>query len=199
MITEILAKLDESKRTSVVVLMILVMACVCYLGITRTFMVKLNNAETQQLGLQAAYANTQQRLTATPGLQKNFDRIKQQLDSQKTKCFTAGQASDFFENINTMAMSHDLKPISRVISEPEYTPADKNNQTSPQFLATQLTRISVDGAYFDIVEFIEELIDRPQKVYITDLRIALMPGQSTKPRASFNIIVLTDTSQNAEE
>jgi len=96
-------------------------------------------------------------------------------------------------------MSHDLKPISRVISEPKYAPADKNNQIPPQFLATQSTKISVDGAYFDIVEFIEELVDRPQKVYITDLRIILMPGQSTKPRASFNIIVLTDTSQNAEE
>ena len=96
-------------------------------------------------------------------------------------------------------MSHDLKPISRVISEPKYAPADKNNPTPQQFLATQSTKISVDGAYFDIVEFIEELTDRPQKVYITDLRITLMPGQSTKPRASFNIIVLTDTSQNAEE
>ena len=199
MITEILAKLDDSKRTSIVVLMILVMACACYLGITRTSLVKLNNAETQQLGLQAAYANTQQRLTAMPELQKNFDRIKQQLDNQKSKCFTCEQASNFFENINTIAMSHDLKPISRVISEPKYAPADKNNLTQPQFLATQSTKISVDGSYFDIVKFIEELIDRPQKVYITDLRITLMPGQSTKPRASFNIIVLTDTSQNAEE
>jgi len=109
----------------------------------------------------------------------------------------------FFENINAMALVYNLKPISRVISEPKNLVDDKvgDEKIKPQqqFIKTQSAKVTVSGNYFDIVDFLNELTDRPQKVCITDLHIALDAGEKFNPKASFKIILIVDLFKDVKE
>lgn len=196
MITEILVKLDKTKRRRVIILAVLVIGCVCYFAITRGSLAKLQQAKAKQIGLQFTHAGTQKQIINLTTLQKTLNRIKQQLDEQRQECFDGKQASKFFENINSMAISHSLKPISLMNFESAKLGRDKNAGMKQKFLAIQSASISVDGGYFDIINFLEELTNRPQKVSIKNLNISLVNKKASKPRATFNIVVLVNSSEN---
>ena len=117
----------------------------------------------------------------------------------------------FFENINTLALAYNLKPISRVISEPKNIVDDKiddevdnevddaNTLPKQQFLKTQSAKIVVSGNYFDIVDFVNEFTNCPQKICITNLHIALAASEKFDPKASFEIIFIKDQSEDMEK
>ena len=106
-----------------------------------------------------------------------------------------------------MALTYNLKPISRVISEPKNLVDDKaggevedeNAKPKPQFLKTQSAGITVAGNYFDIADFLNQLTGGPQKVCITDLRIILASGERAKPKASFKITLAIDLSKEIKK
>ena len=176
MIIERLAKLDQPKRILAAVLTVLAVACICYYVITRDFVVRLWTTKAKYAGVQAAYAGTENQRAFFLNLQRQFEDRKKQIKDQERKCFSSEQALQFFENINTIALAYNLKPISRIISEPKRLSADKEAE-SQQLLETQSAKITVAGNYSDIVNFVDELTDRPQKICITNLHIALPPGE----------------------
>ena len=194
MIARLLAKLDESNRRAVAVLVILAMICVCYYTIARSPWLKLRQSGEKLRNAQTTYASTMKGLADLSNLKKRLAEIEQQLDEERQQCFTVAQASEFFESINTIALRHDLAPKSRLISKPRDV-AGQDDQARQQSLVTQSTKISLVGNYFDIIGFIDELTDRPQKVCIADLRIRRTSRQGSKPTAIFNVIVMTDSSE----
>ena len=190
MIIERFAKLDQTKRILAAVLVVLAIAYICYYVITRDFVLRLWATKAKYAGIQAAYAGTENQRTDFLDLQKRLEDREKQIKEQEWKYFTSEQALQFFENISAMALAHNLKPISSTISEPKKLVVDEKAEPQQQFLETQSAKITVAGRYSDIVNFVNELTDRPQKVYITNLHIALPPGEEFNPRASFSISVL---------
>lgn len=194
MIAKLLAKLDGPKSRAVAILVILAMICVCYFAIARNPLLKLKQSGAKLRNVRTTYASTMKELAGLSNLKKHLAEVKQQLDQERQQCFTVAQASGFFESINTIALRHKLAPKSRLISKPRYV-AGQDAQTRRQSLATQSTKISVVGNYFDIVGFIDELTGLPQKVYIADLNITRATRQGSMPKATFSVVVMTDSSE----
>ena len=194
MIIEELIKLDEPKRKTAAVLAVLVVICICYFAITRDSVTKLKAANASYASVQTAHASTENQQTDFLNLQKQLGEKEKRLQEYQRQCFSISQAVQFFENINAIALTYNLKPISRVISEPKNLVDDKvddeNAKPKQQFLKTQSVKVVVSGNYFDIVDFVNELTGRQQKVYITNLHIVLPPGKEVNPKASFSISVL---------
>ena len=199
MIAERLTKLDEPKRKAATILALLVVACVCYFAIARGSVVKLQAAKANYAGIEAAYTATENQQAKLSNLQKQFEEKEKQLQEVQQQYFSSTKAVQFFENINTMALAYNLKPISRIISEPKELVADKEAKPQQQFLKTQSAKAAVYGNYFDIVDFINELTDRPQKVRITNLHITLPAGEEVNPKASFEIILIIDPFKDVEK
>ncbi len=203
MIIDKLTKLDEPKRKTVAVLVVLVVGCVCYFAITRDSVVKLWAAKANYAGVQAAYIETENQQTNFLNLQKQLKEKEKQFQDVQQQCFSSAKAVRFFENINTLALAYNLKPISRIISEPKKLSDNKADDEKPkpqqQFLKTQSAKITVSGNYFDIVDFVNELTDRPQKVCITNLHMALDAGEKFNPKASFKIILIIDSFKDVRE
>ncbi len=203
MIIEKLTKLDEPKRKAAAVLTVLVIACICYFAIIRDSVTKLKAANTNYVDVQAAYASTESQQTELPDLQKQLGEKEKQFQECQRQYFSSSQAVQFFENINTMALTYNLKPISRIISEPKNLVEDKANrkeaEPKQQFLKTQSAEITVTGNYFDIVNFVDQLTGRQQKVLITNLQITLPRGEKFNPKASFKITLVIDLFGDIEK
>lgn len=203
MIIEELTKLDEPKRKVAAVLTVLVVACICYFAITRDSVTKLKAANANYTGIQTAYASTENQQAELLNLQKQLGEKEKRFQECQQQYFGSKQALQFFENINAMALAYNLKPISRAISEPKNLVDDKaddeNAQPKQQFLKTQSAKITVAGNYFDIVDFVNQLTGRPQKVWITNLHITLPAGEKFNPKASFKITLVIDLSKDIKK
>ena len=203
MIIEEFTKLDESKRKAATVLTVLVVVCICYFAITRDTVTKLKAANAKNAGIQAIHANTEHQQTEFSNLQKQIEDKTSELQEYQRQCFSSSQAVQFLENINTLALAYNLKPISRIISKPKKLSDNKVDEEKPrpqqQFLKTQSAKIVVSGNYFDIVDFVNEFTNCPQKTCITNLHIALPAGEKFDPKASFEIIFIIDQSKDMEE
>jgi Tfp pilus assembly protein PilO len=199
MIIEKLTKLDEPKRKIAAILTLLVVACVCYFAIIRGSVVKLQAAKADCANVQVAYAGTENQQAELSNLQKQFEEKEKKLQEYQQQCFSGTQAAQFFENINAMALAYNLKPMSRIISEPKELVADKKAKPQQQFLKTQSAKIAVCGNYFDVVDFLNELTSRPQQVCIAELHIALDAGEKFNPKASFEIILVIDSSKDTKK
>jgi Tfp pilus assembly protein PilO len=200
MIMEKLTKLDKPKRISAAVLTVLAAACVCYFVITRNSITKLNAANTNYAGIKAAYTATENQQAELSNLQKQLEEKEKKFQEYQQRCFSNIQAVQFLENVNAMALAYNLKPVSRIISEP-MKPISTKEESEPKqkFLKTQSAKIAVCGNYFDIVDFMKELTNRPQKVCITNLRIALPAGEGANPKASFEIILIIDSLKDMKK
>lgn len=199
MILERLIKLSERKRISVAVLAILAAACVCYIAITRNSVVKLQTAKANYAGIRTAYAIAENQRAELSNFEEIFKEKEKQLQEFQQQYFSLAEAVQFFENINAMAIVYNLKPISRIISEPMEFLADKEAEPQQQFLKTQSAKVVVAGSYFDIIDFVNELVDRPQKVSITNLHITLPVGEEFYPKASLEISLVTDSSKDTKK
>ncbi|MEE9371303.1 MAG: type 4a pilus biogenesis protein PilO [Sedimentisphaerales bacterium] len=203
MIIEELTKLDEPKRKTAVVLIVVVAACICYFAITRDSVTKLKAAKASYAGVQAAYIETENQQTDFLNLQKQLKEEEKQFQECQQQCFSNTQAVQFFENINAMALAYNLKPISRVISEPENLgdnkADDENTKPEQQCLKTQSAKITVAGNYFDIADFVKQLTNRQKKICITNLHIALPAGEKFDPKASFKITLVIDLSKDVKK
>lgn len=202
MIIDKLAKLDKSQRIKVAVFAVIAIGWLSYYVITRGSAMKLDQAEAKYTDIQYEYADMENQLIGLSKFEERLGDLQNQFDQQKQKWFTRTQALQFFENINAMALAHNLRPISRIISEPKDLFDDKNEETGPQnhLLRTQSARVIVTGNYFDIVDFVSDLAlpDRAQRVSIRNMHIALAPGDNFYPRAAFNVVLLVDLSQEDE-
>lgn len=203
MIIEELTKLDEPKRKTGAVLAVLVVACICYFAITRDPITKLKAANASYASVQTAYASTENQPAELLDLQKQLGKKQIQLQEHQQQYFSSKQAVQFFENINAMALTYNLKPISRTISEPKNHIDDKvddeNVQPKQQFLKTHSAKITVAGNYFDIVDFMNQLTGRPQKILITNLHVTLPAGEKFNPKASFKITLAIDLFKDIEK
>lgn len=203
MIIEEFTKLDEPKRKAAAVLTVLVVVCICYFAITRDSVTKLKAANAKNAGIQATHANTEHQQAEFSNLQKQVENKTSELQEYQQQCFSGSQAVQFLENINTLASAYNLKPISRIISKPKKLSDNKADEEKPrpqqQFLKTQSAKIVVSGNYFDIVDFVNEFTNCPQKICITNLHIALAAGERFDPKASFEIIFIIDQSEDMEK
>ena len=199
MILERLIKLNEHKRITVAVLAVLAAAGVCYAAITRNSIVKLQAAKANYTGIQIAYTIAENQQSELSNLQKRFEEKEKQFQKCQQQCFSIAEAVQFFANINAMALTYNLKPVSRIVSEPKEFVAEKEAKPQQQFLKTQSAKIIAAGSYFDIIDFINEFVDRPQKVRITNLHIALPAGEEYYPKASFEISLVIDSSKDVKK
>jgi Tfp pilus assembly protein PilO len=199
MIIEELTKLDKPKRILAAILTVLVAGCICYFAITRDSVVKLQAAEANYANVQVAYAETENQHAELSNLQKQLEEKEKQLKEAQQQCFSSAQAVQFFENINAVALAYNLKPISRIISEPKELVINKEATPQQQFLKTRSAKITVCGNYFDIVDFLNELTRYPQRVCITEVHIVLDAGEKFNPKASFEVILIIDQSRDVEK
>jgi hypothetical protein len=132
-------------------------------------------------------------------LGKLFEEKEEQFQEYQQQCFSVAEAVQFFEGINAVALTYNLKPISRIVSEPKRFVVGKETKPQQEFLNTQSAKIVVAGSYFDIIDFLSEIFVRRQKVSISNLRIALPPGEDFYPKASFEISLITDLSKDAKK
>ena len=199
MIIEKLTRLDGPKRTVASVVAVLVVAGICYLAIARRSLVTLQAAEVKRTSIQALCDGIEDQRAELLNLQEQIKNSREQIEEYQEQYFTSEQAAQFFENINSMALAYNLKPISRMISEPSKLIANKvgDEETKPQeqFLKKQSAKVAVSGNYFDIVDFVKELVDRPQQVCITNLHVALPVGESSNPKAAFEVTLFIDSSK----
>jgi len=200
MILEELTRLDEPKRKAVAVLTVLVVACICYFAITRDSVTKLKVANASYTGVQTAYTGCENQQADLLKLQKQLGETEKQFQEYQQQYFGSKQIIQFFENINAMALAHNLKPISRAISEQKDLVDEKANdeeaELKQQFLKQQSVKITVSGNYYDIVDFLNHLTGRPEKVCITNLQITLPAGEEFTPKVSFTINLAIDLSKD---
>lgn len=201
MIVDELTKLDRPKRVSAAVSVVLAVICICYFAIVRRYVVTLRMADARHAQFQATYAETEKQRDGLTSLQERFSDEKRQLDEKQQLCFSDEQAVRFFEEINQMAIAHDLKPISRIIGEATDLAAARNNDEGPaqQPLRAQSATITLCGNYLDIVDFVNKFTARPQKLSMTDLKITLPPGERFNPKVSFRITLFIDSCQEVEQ
>ena len=199
MIVEKLAKLNGPKRISAAVLTVLATACICYYVINRDSVIKLWAAKAKHSRIHSAYAGTENQRTDFLNLQRQLEEGKRQIKEQREECFSREQASQFFENINALALTYNLQPISRITSESKKQVVDEKTEPEQQFIETQWAKVTFTGNYFDIVDFVSELTDRTQKVCITDLHVFLPPGETLNPTASFKVMLLINSSMRKEK
>ena len=199
MIIEKLTELDDSKRILTDIFTVVVISITCYYTISGEFVIKLRACEAKYTSIETAYTRAQRYGTDFIRLQKQLEQIERQISEQKQTFFSNKQAFSFFENIDAFALAHNLRLISREISKPESLIIDEDAEQQQQFLKKQSANITVAGNYFDIVEFINELTDRLQKVYITNFSIVLPEGAKFNPDASFDIALLTYLSEDIEK
>ncbi len=203
MITEKLTKLDDSKRKTIAVLVLLAVAGTCYFTITRGSIVKLQAAKANYTGLHAVYTETEYQQSNFSNLQNKLEEKQKQLEKHQQLSFSNEQASQLFENINSMASAHKLRPISKTVSEPielsDKKTIPEQPETEHQFLKTQSATIAVCGDYFNMVDFVNELANRTQKIYMTNFHIDIARGENFYPKASFEITLLIDSSKGYEK
>jgi Tfp pilus assembly protein PilO len=199
MIIERLSKLEKRTRIVMAVLAVFAIACACYCAITRSTLVKLLQDSQKRSQLASIYASTenQQLHLRLQNLKKQLEDKEEHLEKQNQTTFSTESALQFFENINATALAYNLKPVSKTISEPKKITVNKEKEddSQQQFLWTQSAKIAVAGNFFDIVDFLKTFTDRPQKVCITNLKTALPTGEKFLPQASFNVVLLLDTSK----
>jgi Tfp pilus assembly protein PilO len=199
MILDKLAKLDEHKRAPAAVLVILAAACVCYFAITRNSVVKLQTAKANYADAQTAYANAENQQARLSDLLKQLEKKEELFQNYRQQYFSAAQAAKFFENINAAAIACNLKPLSRIISEPKEFASDKEAGQKNKLLKMQSAKVTVFGNYFDIIDFMDELAGRPQKVSLTNLYLTLPTKDDSHPKASFEIILIIDSSKDIKK
>ncbi len=199
MIIEKLTELDDSKRILAAIFTVLIVGCICYYTIPGEFVIKLRACKAKYSSIETEYSRAQRYGTDSIKLQKKLEQTERQINEQRQTIFSNKQAFSFFENIDAFALAHNLRLISREISKPESLIVDEDAEQQQQFLKKQSANITVAGNYFDIVEFVNELTDRLQKVYITNFSIVLPEGAKFNPDASFDIALLTYLSEDVEK
>ncbi len=203
MIIEKLTRLDGRKRISAAVVAVLVVGGICYLAIARGSVVKLQAAKTRHSNVRALCEGTEDQPGNLLELQKRLEDSEKQLRKQQEQYFSSENAAEFFENISSMARAYNLRPISRVISEPKKLVVnrmgDENLKSEEQLLKQQSAEATVSGNYFDIVDFVNDLVDRPQQVCITKLHIALPAGEKFNPKASFKVTLSIASSKEDKQ
>ena len=202
MIIDRFAKLDDTKRKKAAALAVVVVGCICYYVIVRGFVVKLRTAEAKYNDFQTACADIENLQADLVNVQEQLGNAEKQLQERRQQSFSSEQALRFFENINAMALAYNLKPVSRVISKPRSTfSRDKTTTTQQEFLKTQSAAVIVSGDYYDIIDFVNDLMftDGLRKVYITNMQITLARGEEFYPKASFDVVLLIDSSESKEK
>lgn len=195
---EILAKLDERKRISAAVLATVVLVCICYFSITKRCIAKLDIAKAKHQGLLTEYSGTESELADYSKLQKLLEDGQKQLAEQKQKCFGKQQAFQFIENMNAMSQTYNLKPVSRVVFKPKKI-VQEESETEQQFLEILSAEITVAGHFFDIVDFVKDLTNRSEEVFVKNMSITLSPREEFIPRATFKVALLTDLTMEVEK
>ncbi|MFC1762520.1 hypothetical protein ACFL6U_10625 [Planctomycetota bacterium] len=189
-----IAQLDKKQRWVFTGIVLVVAAAICYLLITHGSVSHLRRARSAEGAMelkQQGLVLVEAELRST---QKALEKIRGKMASQQEVCCTVDQADMFFEQITTWATEHRLTPISRVISSPSLIAEDPNTTT----LVKQSADVVVQGPVQDLITFLGTLIERPQKVAITNLRVALPPGEDFVPRASFRVILVIDPSSEGK-
>ncbi len=203
MILEKLTKLHGPKKISATVVAVLVVAGICYFAIARVSVVKLQAAKARHSSVQALCKGTEDQPDNLLDLQKQLADSKKQLKEHQERWFSSEDAARFFENINSIALICNLKPISRIIYEPKELVAneigDEEVKLQEHFLQKQSAKVAVSGNYLNIIDFANELTDRPQQVCITNLHIGLPAGENFNPKASFKVTLFVDSSKGQKQ
>ena len=202
MIIEEFTKLDEPKRKAAAALTVLVVVFICYFTIIRGSVTRLKAANAKNVDIQAIHATAEHQQAELENLQKQIKDKKSELKEYQRQYFNSSQATQFLENINILALAYNLKPIARVISKPQKLSYEEDSEEKPkqqQFLKTQSAKIVVSGNYFNIIDFMNELTERSQKIGVKNLHITLAAGERFEPKASFEITFIIDQSEDMEK
>ncbi len=150
--------------------------------------------------LQEEYQQKSQLSQTLMGMEERFNQTQQrwqqgqeQLANLEAGCCTDGQARMFFENLNTWAREANLQPISRSLS-----PITSLTHTQNSMIWTQSADMVLEGGFYDMMNYLNRLIDRPQTVVLNSLRISMPPGQEHYPRLSFRVVLIITPEQQEE-
>lgn len=196
-----LTKFDKSTWTTIAALIVLAVVYICYYAIAGPFLTRLKAAKTECSDIRKEYIEQESLITNLDRLQMRLTEVREEFNQLKSKCFTSQQAERFLENITVMTQIYNLTTVSRKIAKPQsliihdpeqQVDEEKIKQQSVVSFEIHSAQVVVAGDFYDIVNYINVLEDRSEKVRITDIRISLPPGEKFHPKAWFNIAVLAE-------
>ncbi len=184
---------DHEKRWIVTGLVLIGIVGLCFLFVMRVSMhgfltAQLEHAavEEEQQGMALVKAELRVATKTLAKVEARRQRVQQSYN-------TEAQAELFFEQITVWASECRLTPISRVVNKPQ--PLTDPNSV---FLVRQSADVALQGHVHNLTRFFRKLMERPQKVCLTNLHIALLPGESYEPRASFQVALVVNPSSEGK-
>jgi hypothetical protein len=187
-----LAHLDRKHQWMVSGGLLTATALLCYFLITHGSVSELYQASSAKKAMELKQQDLELVNAELEVLEKTLARTQSQAEHIKTLCCSEAQAALFFERLTTWASDFRLTPISRVVSSPQPIMPDPNGIP----LIRQSADIVLQGYIQDMIAFLNRLMERPQKVCITNLRVGLPPGENFKPRASFRVVLVIDPTSD---
>lgn len=122
----------------------------------------------QQAQLSQSLTGIEDRLKR---LQQNHQQLQDQLAGLEAGCCTDDQARSFFDNLNTWARESNLLPVSRSLS-----PVSSLMNLPQGTMWTQAADVVLEGSFYDMIDYLNRLVDRPQGVGMHLIRISMPPG-----------------------
>ena len=184
-----LAQLDRKQRRLAGVGVLVTSAVLCYFLIAHNFIHDFQQAnsakdacELERQGLELVHAEL-------AGAEKTYAKVQAEAADLRARCCTTRQADQFFGQITTWATDFHLTPFSRVVKKPEPLLDDPNGLR----LYSQAADIVLQGQIHDLIAFLDMLMDRPQRVGITNLQVGLKAGAASKPHCSFRVALVVDS------
>lgn len=190
---EKLAQLDRKQRWQLTSALLVVTAGIGYLLITHGSVRQLLQANSEKEAMEQQRQGLDMIEAELQVAEKNLTQCQEEITHMQAQCCTEEQADAFLEQITSWAADFRLTPISRVVAPP--IPVSDSNSVA---LMGQTVDVVLQGHIQDLVEFLDMLLDRPQKICITNLRVALPPGEEYEPRASFRAQLVIDSSSEGK-
>ena len=110
------------------------------------------------------------------------------LNGHQHRCFAPAQVTAFWENVTLWAIDHQLHPVSRMTSRKERLTVPDLDRS----LTIESLKVVFQGHVHQLIAYLTTLVERPQRVWIRDLQLSLVPGETHLPQASFEIVLICD-------
>jgi hypothetical protein len=192
MIIESLAKLPKSTRFAIAVIVVALPAAACYSWVVLPHTKYLS--VTEQYGSVAFdIANKIRLIKSKIALKRRkLQELQESLAQTQEKFFTPQGAQKFFREIETVSHKAGCNIVSceYVLKQKSERRPDKQNSA----ITSNNAIVAFVASYENVISFLANMLDRPEKVSIDSLEIAMMNynSKALQCEATFTIFVLND-------
>jgi hypothetical protein len=198
MFFESIAKLSQSTRIAISVVAVALPAVACYSWMVAPHTRYLSAAQ-QYAFVANDVARKNQIIKSKTALKKReLMELQQHLEQTQGRFFTTEEAKKFFRDIETLSEETGCTIISS-----EYVDGAKSEKRTAQQVDSVVSKgvvVTFAADYESIKMFIAKLLDRPQKVAVDSLEMAVAGnGTSLLCEATFKIFVIDNKETFSDE